>query len=217
MDWLSACVRVSGEGPAQACTTAETNTPQQSHSKQTRSRKRRGCARWQAAMQCTHATEKTHAAIELLNPNSVFVVVDCARKRGFVWVGGQKRPRRNTQRSTVFVWISACSHSAEQKLTMGTAVDCCCVRSQVRPPAAHAMCRACVWCSSRSTSRSQQTSTAGRTSHRLQQQRTAPGARTERQQHRHSAAMTARDQRGRLAGQTVRGENPAGRWLRTRR
>ena len=34
----------------------------------------------------THAVEKTHAAAELLNPKSVFVVVDCARHRVFVWV-----------------------------------------------------------------------------------------------------------------------------------
>ena len=35
----------------------------------------------------THAVEKTLAAAESLNPSSVFVVVDCARQRGFVWVG----------------------------------------------------------------------------------------------------------------------------------
>ena len=29
--------------------------------------------------------------------------------------------------STVFVWIGARSHPAEQKLAMDTAVDCCCV------------------------------------------------------------------------------------------
>ena len=34
----------------------------------------------------THAVEKTLADAELLNPNSAFVVVDCARHRGFVWV-----------------------------------------------------------------------------------------------------------------------------------
>ena len=239
----------------------------------------------------THAVEKMHAAAELLNPNSVFVVVDCVRHRGFVCgcAGGQTSTR-STQKalahtrsstlawslrawpraasrqscgrcsaltahtvprqglcssrvvprlfvcsvasgafnvdevaqfsqndldaedavildahSTVFVWIGASSHPAEQKLSMDTAADCCCERSQVRPPAAHAVCRACVWCSSRSPSRSPQTSTAGRTIHRLKQRRTAPGARTERKQHRHSAAMTSRDQRGGLADPAVRG------------
>ena len=49
-----------------------------------------------------HAVEKTHADAELLNPNSVFVVVDCARKRGFVCAGGQTSTR-STQRSTAFM------------------------------------------------------------------------------------------------------------------
>ena len=38
-------------------------------------------------MQCTPTQWRRHAAAELLNLNSVFVVVDCVRKRGFVWVG----------------------------------------------------------------------------------------------------------------------------------
>ena len=37
-------------------------------------------------MQCTHphAVERALAVAVSLNPNSVFVVVDCARHRGFV-------------------------------------------------------------------------------------------------------------------------------------
>ena len=33
----------------------------------------------------------------------------------------------DAQHSTVFVWIGARSHPAEQRLVMDTAVDCCCV------------------------------------------------------------------------------------------
>ena len=70
---------------ASSCTTTETRAPQQSHSKQTRSRKKvRLCQVAGSDAVHTHAVEKTHTVAVSLNPSSVFVVVDCVRHRRFV-------------------------------------------------------------------------------------------------------------------------------------